>query len=130
MRLSYFVAKVPSGAALSNILDLRNHRLVGIHMPAAWDVAAITFAGCFIDDKSSDPNLPGAPTFDKVVDSAGTEVSITAAQGTYIGLKTADHDSCDALGRIKVRSGTAGVPVNQAADRFVVLICAPRAGAQ
>jgi hypothetical protein len=61
------------------------------------------------------------PVFGKVQDLGGAEVLVTTpAADTYVAI--ADTASLMGLGRIKVRSGTAGVPVNQTA-RALFLVC-------
>jgi len=102
---------IASGASLSGDVNVNDLRIVGIEMPAGWTAASITFAA-----------LIGDGTYGKVQDAGGTEVTITApAAGTYIAI--ADTVALIGLGRIKVRSGVAATPVNQAADRDFHLVC-------
>lgn len=103
-------AVIPSGAALSNVVNVNANDIVGIHMPADWTTAALTFAVL----------NHGSGVYEKLVDSGGTEVSFTVGSDTVIHLATALR----CLGTLKVRSGVAATPVNQGADRTIKLILA------
>lgn len=117
-RVGYAEALITTGTSLSGEVDLRNHNLMGIEMPAAWDVAGIAFVGCTRNDQSA-----GSPeTFLNVVDQAGAAIAITAALATYIIFTAATLEQLRGLARVKVRSGTNLVPVNQTANRTLRLI--------
>lgn len=107
---------IASGASLATEIDLRLHRLVAIQMPADWTTANLTF--------SAREDTDG--TVQSVVDSGGTEVSITAAADVYIVMLDADRIAVDGLAYTTIRSGTAATPVNQTADRTLWLILEPR----
>jgi hypothetical protein len=108
---------IPAGTALSNEVNVADKRIVGIIMPAAWTAANLSFKAL-----TSEPSaLPKVPVYGEVVDNAGSAVSVTAAAAVYIAL--ADTFPGEAWGRIIVRSGTSGVPVNQGADRTLGLVC-------
>lgn len=100
------VAVIANGASLSGAVEL-DGLLVGIQMPTAWTAAGITFQA----------SADGTNFFD-VKDSAGTEVSLTAAASTYITLDPAARN----FKAIKVRSGTSAAAVNQGAERVLVLM--------
>jgi hypothetical protein len=122
-RLWYFEAKIASGTALSAEIDLRSHRIVGIQMPATWTAAALTFQAAAYSDGVK--NL--TETFVELVDDNNAAVTVaTPAQATFIAFRTALRDVCASATRLKIRSGTSGVPVNQAADRVLVVVCEPR----
>lgn len=105
---------IANGQSLSAAINLGGLELVGLAMPAAWTAASITFAGLTSD----------GVTFGKIQNEAGTELTITGpAAGLYIALSQAVTGVVRGLGQIKVRSGTAGVPVAQGADRILWLIC-------
>jgi len=113
-----FPVTIASGAALSDEIPVGARRIVGIQMPAGWTAASITFAG-FV---RTDGAVPPTDTFGKVQDAAGTEVALTSpAADTYVAI--ADTVALQALGRVKIRSGTAGTPVNQGADRVLYVVC-------
>ena len=105
-------ATILSGTALSGPVALGAFSLVGISMPAAWTAAALTF------QVSPD----GGTTWQELVDNTGAAISITAAAGTFIMLVGEPSYDWRGINMIRVRSGTVGVPVNQAADRVVNII--------
>lgn len=108
---------IANGTSLSAEIQTNAKRLIGIRMSAAWTAAAITFEA-LIDDPAG---LPAAPVFGVVVDSAGAAITLaTPTAATYMALP--DTLALVALGRIKVRSGTFGAPVNQGADRNLELV--------
>lgn len=103
---------IANGQSLSAAIDLGTRRLVGIVIPAAWTAANLTFqAG------------PAADAIVDLYDGGGTEKAVTVGGAArFIALNPADW-----LGvrHLKLRSGTTGVPVNQAAARTVKLILQP-----
>lgn len=99
---------IANGASLSGAIDLGAGTLVGIEMPAAWDAADLTF------QTSSDNTA-----FQDYYDAAGTEVTVSADASRNIKLDAADYAGA---GQLKVRSGTSDTPVNQTAERTIVLI--------
>ena len=104
-------ATIANGASLSDELDLVNHRIVTIFMPAAWTAANLTFQVAAVT----------GGTFQDLYDDVGTEVVVTAAVSRAIGVDLV----AGALASprfIKIRSGTTGTPVNQGAARSIVLI--------
>ena len=108
---------IPNGTALSGEVNVGPLRIVGIIMPAAWTAGALTFKAV-----ATQTNLYATPTYAEVVDIAGAAMTVaTPAAATYIAL--ADTVALVALGRLIVRSGTSGVPVNQAAARDFFLVC-------
>jgi hypothetical protein len=108
-RLNTRTVTIASGASLSNALnDLDGQILVGIVMPADWTAANLTVQLSHDDS-----------TFNNQYDEAGTEVTIVAAANRYINLTPANHLGATAL---KIRSGTSGTAVNQAADRIITLV--------
>lgn len=104
---------IASGASLSGAVDLEGFAVVAIEMPAAWTAAGITFQAA---------SLSGGTYLD-VYDDAGAEVAISAGASRVIAVTGADADALAPLQFIKIRSGTGGVPVAQAAERKLRLIC-------
>lgn len=101
---------IASGAALSGAVCLGSNVLSAIQMPAAWTAADLTFQ--VSDDRGQ--------TWVELLDTAGNPIKVaTPAAGARVELDAADFK--DAL-FLKVRSGTAAIPVNQAADRALTLI--------
>lgn len=98
-----------SSNSISAEIDLgKGGKLQGIYMPAAWTTADITLQAA----------SSSGGTFLDVYDDAGTEASISAAASRYITLYP---DQFAGVRFIKIRSGTTGTPVNQAAARSLVL---------
>ena len=92
---------IASGQSLSDPLDSQGLELLGILMPASWTAANLTFQGS-----------PDGQSYADVYDRAGTEYTATAAASRLILLLP--RDDLVPLRFLKVRSGTAGVPVAQA----------------
>ena len=106
------IARIPvtiaNSTALSPEVDIGAQQLVGIAMPAAWNAAALTFQ----------VSVDGV-TWIELQNASGVE-TYTAAAGQYIAVTLANWRGITAL---KVRSGTAGSPVNQGAGCTLTLIC-------
>lgn len=100
---------IANGASLSVAYNLRGKIPVGIYMPTAWTAADLTF-------KVS----PDGETYCNLHTSAG-EYSLTTSAGIFLSLS---QENFAGTNFIKVRSGTVAVPVNQAAARALVLMCA------
>lgn len=98
---------IANGASLSGAVDLRGLRLAAIVMPADWDAANLSFQASLDDG-----------TYFNVYTTAG-EKTVTAADDRYILIPPDDFAGAQWL---KVRSGTAGVPVNQTAARTITLL--------
>ncbi len=103
--------KILAGTSVSDIIDLGAQRLSLIQTPAAWTSANFTFQvgiGSNIDSL----------TFANLFDAGGTEYVVTAAASETIIVPFADFVG---IRYLKIRSGTNGTPVNQAADRILLL---------
>lgn len=107
-RLEELTVTIANGASLSGAVSLAGLLLVGIVMPASWTAADLTFQA------SRDGS-----TYNNVYDEGGLEVTVDAAVSRHIVIDPARFAGCEYL---KVRSGTSGVAVNQAAARSLVLI--------
>lgn len=105
-------ATILSGAALSSEINLTGTTLCGLIIPAAWTAA-------FLGIKAASAS---GGTFVPVYNEVGTLVSITIAASTCILLNAADFAS---LQYIKLWSQTAGVDVNQGANRTLTLLTRP-----
>lgn len=106
--LSRLTATISNGQAITASIYLRDQPLVAIQMPASWTTANLTFQG------SND-----GTTFFDVYNLDGDEYTVTAAAGRYIVLSPFEFQWAR---YIKIRSGTTGTPVNQSADRTIVLV--------
>lgn len=112
--------QIPIGTSLSNEVVVGSLRIIGIQMPAGWDAAGIAFQALIREPSA----LPKVPVYGNVVDAAGAAVNVTGAGVAADGyVSIADITSIIGLGRIKVRSGTNAIPVNQTATRDFFLVC-------
>jgi hypothetical protein len=106
-------ATIANGASLSGAVDIGGARLVALQIPPAWTAANITF--------TASTTLAG--TYGPVRDVAGAELTLTGfAVNEVVYLSPAQTLG---LRYIKVRSGTAALPVNQLGDRVLTLIVRP-----
>ena len=106
------LATIANGGTLSDAVYLHGEVLVGIRMPAAWDAANLTFQ-VSMDDV----------TYLNAYSQAGAEHVVTVtAVSTHIWVDPTDFAGYRWL---KVRSGTAGTPVEQSTGedaRLIVLV--------
>src|SRR3990167_10536105 len=93
---------IASGASVSEGLFCGTLVPIGVFMPAAWDAANLTFQAL----------LSG--TWYNIYDDAGTELTAIASTSRYIAF---DPTKFVGISSVRVRSGTAGTPVNQSAER-------------
>jgi hypothetical protein len=101
---------IASGEALSAARHINNRIPCGIFMSAGWTAAVITLQTSL--DNS---------TFYNIHEFDGSELTLTVAAGLYVPL---DTSRLLGIGRyLRIRSGTAGTPVNQGAERVVSLSC-------
>jgi len=106
-----FTATIANGQSLSGAIAIGNDVLVGLVMPAVWTAADLTL------DSSAD----GA-TYNNVYDRYGTEYTLLVDASRFIPLNPVDFA---AMPYLKIRSGTAGAPVNQGGDRIITLVTRP-----
>lgn len=101
-------AMIASGASLSGPIALNAKSLIGIAAPAAWTAAELTF------QVSADDGA----TFQNLFNESGVEVALNFDAGRFVRLLP---DEWTGFTHIKIRSGPASLPVNQAADRILTL---------
>jgi hypothetical protein len=106
--VEYSTTTIANGASLSSAVNIGSKTVLGVVMPAAWTTANLTFQVSY--DGTNYANL---------YDKDGTEYTVTAAASRHIYVEPAQWVG---VKYIKVRSGTSGTPVNQGADRSVVLV--------
>jgi len=109
---------IPNGTALSDELGVGADRIVGVVMPAGWTAANLTLQAAVAQSATNPPVI----TWGDVVDDAGTEIVLATAPGAGEYVAIADTRPLLALGVVRLRSGTGGVPVNQGAERVGYLI--------
>lgn len=102
-------AVIAANNANTDKINLGGLRLFGIVMPAAWTAANLTFQA----------SLDGGTTWNNVKDATGAEVTVVASASDCVVWLPA---AFSALPMLKLRSGPAAAPVNQAADRTLQLI--------
>jgi hypothetical protein len=105
-------AAIAGGTSLSGPVALGALTLVGLSMPATWTAAALTF------QVSPD----GGATWQALFDGAGNEVAVQAAAGQFVVPLAMPSYLWRGINMIRVRSGTAAAPVNQAAAAVVNVI--------
>ena len=105
------LANISIGQSLSGAVQLTGLLVVGIVIPAEWTAANLTFQA----------SADGA-TYNDLYDDIGTEKTVTAAAARYIIINPTDFAGIELL---KVRSGTSGAPVAQAAARELILMVRP-----
>lgn len=110
-------AVIASGQAVSGVIDLEQLNIVGFLYPTSWTAADITFQVS-----------PDGVTYGDLLSDAGVEVKKPVTAGKFIGVSLPELSGARYL---KVRSGTSGTPVNQAAERTIsiVLTANPEAAA-
>lgn len=99
---------IAADAALSDAADFQASRLTRVIFPADWTEAAATF------QVSED----GETWFDLFVETAEYSLTSAAADRAVAVNPAIFYD----VRRLKVRSGTAAVPVDQAAQRTIKLV--------
>lgn len=104
-------ATIASAASLSGEVDLAGYRNFAIQMPATWTAANLTFQVA----------TASGGTFQDLYDDFGNEVTVTAAASRGIALDGM-AGALAAWRYLKIRSGTTGTPVNQAAERSLVVV--------
>jgi len=102
---------IGNGAALSDAVRCDTMRPVAIIMPDAWTAADLTLQA----------SVDGV-TFADMYDASGAEITIDADASRYIQL---DPAMLAGMVAIKLRSGTSGAAVNQAAERVLTLLMVP-----
>jgi hypothetical protein len=102
-------AVIASSGNLSGAINLGNTVLAGLILPGTWDAAVLTFQG----------SIDGS-TYADIYDGT-TERSLTTA-GVLGKAITLDSSTWMAWRYIKIRSGTAGTPVTQTAQRTISLV--------
>jgi hypothetical protein len=101
---------IANGASLSGAIEFKG-RPLRIIMPSAWTTANLTFQTSY--DGVNYANL---------YDDSGNEETVTAAASREIDL---DDTVFAGVAFMKIRSGNSGTPVNQGAQRELIVVAAP-----
>lgn len=106
-RINQKTATIPAGSSLSDAFQLSSSEtLTALEIPDVWTSASLTFQAGLNTPKNVITNT-GEYTISGVV--AGSFISIDLS--VFVGARY-----------IKIRSGTSGVPVNQASVRTITVI--------
>lgn len=108
-------ATIANGASLSGEVNTNGRRIAAIIMPSGWTAASLNFEA--LQDQTGSTS-----TFKPLVDTGGAELSITTGGDRVIAIPETHALSAGGLGRIKLRSGTSGAPVNQGAERIIKVV--------
>jgi hypothetical protein len=102
---------ITAGTALTQGALPGDHVVVGLKMPPAWDAASLTFQ----------VSIDAGVTWSDLYDESGAEVSLTPAApaGKYLQISPDPFGGIECL---KIRSGTSAAPVNQTANRTLILV--------
>lgn len=107
--MTEFLATIAASASVSSSVDLRYGALVGVYVPASWTSASITLQA------SRD-----GVTFQDVRNVTGDDFELRAGAGNcFLPLAPLELQG---VKHVRLRSGTAAVPVNQAAERVLTLV--------
>jgi hypothetical protein len=102
---------IANNASLSDAaVNLGGVRCAGIVMPAAWTAASLTFL----------VSVDGATYYPLYV--SASEFAVTVAASQYVAL---NPDNFTGIRFLQIRSGTVGSPVNQGAERTVMVVTIP-----
>lgn len=121
--VTYHPVTISSGTAVSEAVRLGERTLVGVYFPGTWTAADVTF--------EAGPQVPGSEdsadvSWHDVYDQDGNEVTVSEPAGGFADVHAAVEEPAQFEGAewLRVRSGTAATPVNQAADRILTLALA------
>lgn len=105
-------AAIAAAQALSGQVNLGAKTLVGIFVPAAWTTAGMSFQA----------SADGGLTFGELVDQTATAIAVSSITGGAAVFIAFDPTKLRGVNCIKVRSGTAGAPVNQVSQVTLELV--------
>lgn len=108
MSLMHSDAVIANAASLSGEIDVTDRVVVSIVMPATWTAAQLTLLG----------SQTSGGTFTPLYDAEATELVIEADVSRTIVIAP---DATRGVKYLKVRSGTAGTPVNQGGSRTLAI---------
>ena len=110
-----YTATIANGEALSTAINVRSGCIpAAIAMSAAWTAASLTFQ----------VSLDGGVTYGNLRDIYKSEMTVQVEAATdVIQLPPADWFW---VKYFRIRSGTAGTPVNQGAARTLTVVCSAR----
>ncbi len=101
-------ALIASGSSLSAAIPLDRRPVLRLLIPSGWTTASVTLQG----------SLDGTNYYDLLAED-GNAITLSASAGKFIQIS--NPDDWAGYKYLKVRSGTSGSPVTQAADRTITL---------
>lgn len=104
IELNLLTATIAISTSLSDAIDMSGWSIISIGIPAAWTAASLTFEG----------SVDGT-TFKDIYLKDGTELTATVDADQIIS----NLLELGSIRYLKIRSGTSGTPVNQAAERVL-----------
>ena len=107
------VLTIANAASLSDAVDLSGLTIVGLIMPGTWTAAPITFQASFDN-----------ATYNDAYNSEGAEYLINVLASRHVVL-TSLNALFSTSRYLKLRSGTAAVPVAQGGSRSLTLLLEP-----
>ena len=110
-------ATIANGTSVSGSIDLTSTALLGFIAPSAWTAAALN-----IEVSPDGTTWPTAGAFDEFGSAIGQWSALTAGAAYKV-----DPLAMLPWRYVRLRSGTSGTPVNQAADRAFSIITRPLA---
>src|SRR5438046_1368083 len=116
---------IANGASLSGVIDTGGMALAGLLMDiTGWTAAAITFAVSDTLTFTNSYNLFTSSAVEVTVAATVTFLQAIIWSGNT-NLLSGMADAFRPWRYLKVRSGTAGTPVNQGAQRVLQAVCLP-----
>lgn len=101
--LNSIAVQIASGQALSAEVDIGGWTLVGIVVPSNWTTAGLSFQA----------SADGGITWGELQDQTATAIGVSSIAGGTQVFIAIDPTKLRGVRSLKVRSGTAAVPVNQ-----------------
>lgn len=116
---------IPAGQSLSNAFSLKRAEYVALVMPTAWTAANITFQAAFVSNPQASDwrNVFGA-SGELVVTADANAVLVLPSSGVFVLLNPIWRETGNGgmWPNLRIRSGTAALPVAQTAARDIVVL--------
>jgi hypothetical protein len=114
---------IPANESLSGEIDLGTHQLVAIVIPSAFNGTTIAFqAKAHRTEDRTSASEQATEEWKNVLDDTGTELTVTVAANSIVGLKADKASVLSSLRFIRIRSGTNAAPVGQNPTRELLVI--------
>lgn len=107
LQIGQALIDVSEDASVSGVVDTGGLRLVAIVLPNDWTAGDLTFQASVDNERYED-----------VYTAADAELNVAAGEDRYVVMPEPYLEAR----YLKIRSGTSGTPVVQAADRLLELV--------